>query len=420
MIYSFKIIEEVSNLSKKKAIAIMIVLVIVSSVLTFTISNILALQVGSKVVVPIAEYSELTSVYKDFSKIIGVEKYIKENYLRDLDHEKALDGQLKGLVQSLEDPYSQYLTVDEYNSFNQQTAGIYGGIGVIVTPGEDNYITVVSPIEDTPGERAGLKTGDKILKVNGEEFFADTMDAAVKVMKGRPNTPVTLTISRKDKDDKNQMFDLEIIREEIRLVTVKSEIIDGNIGYIKLTSFDDLTYDDFKVNLNGLEAEGVKGLIIDLRNNPGGLLNITAEIADEFLGVADIVYTETKDGQREYLKSKKSKTDLPLVLLVNGGSASASEILAGAMQDHKRGELVGTTTFGKGVVQRIKPLTDGSGIKLTISEYFTPNGTNIHGIGIVPDVVVELNEDVEEIGVRNIDNDNQLQKAIEVLKRKIK
>lgn len=398
----------------------MVALVLVSSVLTFTLSNMLALQVGNKVVIPKAEYSELTSIYKDFSKIIGVEDYIEENYLRDLDHSKAIDGQLKGLVQSLEDPYSQYLTVDEYASFTQQTAGIYGGIGVIVTPGEDNYITVVSPIEDTPGERAGLKTGDKILKVNGDEFYADTMDKAVKVMKGEPKTPVILTIGRKDKEGNNQIFDVEIIREEIRLVTVKSNIIDEDIGYIKLTSFDELTYEDFKANLNGLEAEGVKGLIIDLRNNPGGLLNITANIADEFLGEADIVYTETKSGQREYLKSKKGMTDLPLVLLVNGGSASASEILAGAMQDHKRGELVGTTTFGKGVVQRIKPLSDGSGIKLTISEYFTPNGTNIHGIGIVPDLVIELNEDVEEIGVNNIANDNQLQKALEVLKSKIK
>lgn len=407
-------------MSKRKAIAIMVALVLVSSVLTFTLSNMLALQVGSKVVIPKAEYSELTSIYKDFSKIISIEEYIEENYLRDIDHSKAIDGQLKGLVQSLEDPYSQYLTADEYASFTQQTAGIYGGIGVIVTPGEDNYITVVSPIEDTPGERAGLKTGDKILKVNGDEFFADTMDKAVKVMKGKPKTPVTLTIGRKDKEGNNQIFDVEIIREEIRLVTVKSNIIDDNIGYIKLTSFDELTYEDFKANLNGLEAEGVKGLIIDLRNNPGGLLNITANIADEFLGEVDIVYTETKSGQREYLKSKKGMTNIPLVLLVNGGSASASEILAGAMQDHKRGELVGTTTFGKGVVQRIKPLSDGSGIKLTISEYFTPNGTNIHGIGIVPDVVVELNEDVEEIGINNIANDNQLQKALEVLKSKIK
>ncbi|NLC03415.1 MAG: PDZ domain-containing protein, partial [Tissierellia bacterium] len=282
-------------MSKKKAIAIMIVLVIISSGLTFTISNMLALQVGNKVIIPKAEYSELTSMYNDFSKIIGVEEYIKENYLRDVDDSKVLDGQLKGLVQSLEDPYSQYLTAEEYASFTEQSSGIYGGIGVMVTPGEDNYITVVSPIEDTPGERAGLKTGDKILKVNGEEFFADSMDKAVKVMKGTPNTAVTLTIGRKDKEGKNEIFDVEIIREEIRLVTVKSDIIADNIGYIKLTSFDELTYEDFKANLNGLEADGVKGLIIDLRNNPGGLLNITANIADEFLGVADIVYTETKD-----------------------------------------------------------------------------------------------------------------------------
>lgn len=160
-------------------------------------------------------------------------------------------------------------------------------------------------------------------------------------------------------------------------------------------------------------------MILDVRNNPGGLLNICADIADELLGEGDIVYTQTKDGEREYLKSNKKQNTLPLVMLVNEGSASASEILAGAIKDHNRGELIGTTTFGKGIVQRIRDLTDGSGIKLTVSEYFTPNGTNIHGIGIAPDIVVELNEDVENIGLEFLKDDNQLQKAIEVLRSKI-
>ena len=355
----------------------------------------------------------------DYSKVSYVENIIRENYLRDVEEEALLDGQLRGLVQSLEDPYSQYLTVDEFQSLAEQTSGMYGGIGVIVTPGEDNYITVVSPIEDTPGDRAGLKTGDKILAVDGVEYTAENMDAAVKVMKGEPNTNVIITIMRRNNDGSTETKDIEITREIIRLVTVKSHILDDKIGYIKITSFDEITYDDFKADLSELLRRDVKGLIIDLRNNPGGLLDVCADIADELLGEGVIVYTETKDGEREYLRSDKSQTKLPLVVLINGGSASASEILSGAVRDHNRGELIGTTTFGKGVVQRIRQFDDGSGIKLTISEYFTPNGDNIHGIGIEPDIVVELPEDIEGIGVEYIDDDTQLLKAMEIINSKI-
>lgn len=405
---------------KSTKVIIIVLLLIVTNLITFGLTNILAIQFDKRVSIPKREYDELVEAYDNFSKVMIVESLIKSNYLRDVDETKLLEGQLKGMVEPLEDPYSQYLTADEYASFTQQTSGVYGGIGVIVTPGEDNLITVVSPIEDTPGERAGIKTGDKIVKVEGVEYTATNMDEAVRIMKGKPNTKVNLTIMRIDKEGKQQFIDLEIVREEIRLVTVKSNIIDDNIGYIRLTSFDELTYDDFVRDLRKLEKQNVKGLIIDLRTNPGGLLNVCADIADELLGEGVIVYTETKDGTREYLKSNKGHTDLPLVVLVNEGSASASEILAGAIRDHNRGELIGTTTFGKGVVQRIKPLNDGSGLKLTISEYFTPNGTNIHGIGITPDIVVELPEGVEEIGVDNIAQDTQLKKALEVIKEKIK
>lgn len=407
-------------MSKKKTITIMVILILLTNVLTFSFTNLMTLRLNDKVVVPKSEYNQLTSVYQNYGKVMGIRDYIDNNYLREVEDSAILDGQLKGMVQALEDPYSVYMTKDEFTSFTEQTAGIYGGIGVIVTPGEDNLITVVSPIEDTPGERAGIKTGDKIIMVNGVEFFAENMDEAVKVMKGEPKTKVKLTIMRKDKENNNETIEMEIIREEIRLVTVKSEVLDDKIGYLKIMSFDEITYEDFKKNLTSLEEANVKGIVLDLRNNPGGLLNICAEIADELLGEGDIVYTQTKSGEREYLKSKKSQTNLPLVMLVNEGSASASEILAGAIKDHKRGELIGTTTFGKGVVQRIRDLGDGSGLKLTVSEYFTPNGTNIHGIGITPDIVIELNEDVEGIGVGYLEVDNQLQRAIEVLKEKIK
>lgn len=406
-------------MSKKRAITIMVVLVLITNILTFSFTNLMTLRFNDKVVVPKGEYERLVNVFKDYSKILSVKDYIDNTYLREVDEAELLDGQLKGMVQALKDPYSVYMTKDEFTSFAQQTAGIYGGIGVIVTPGEDNLITVVSPIEDTPGERAGIKTGDKIIKVNGVEFFAENMDLAVKEMKGKPKTKVNLTLMRKGNDGNNEVIDMDITREEIRLVTVKSDIIEDNIGYIKLTSFDEITAEDFKTHLSSLEKANVEGLILDLRNNPGGLLNICADIADLLLGEGDIVYTQTKSGERDYLKSDKNQTTLPIVLLVNEGSASASEILAGAIKDHKRGEIIGTTTFGKGVVQRIRDLNDGSGLKLTVSEYFTPNGINIHGIGIEPDIVIELNEGVEAIGVDYLKDDNQLQKALEVIKGKI-
>ena len=347
------------------------------------------------------------------------EEAIKKNFLKEVDDETLIDGQLKGMFEALKDPYSLYMTKEEFKDFMEHTKGVYGGIGVIVTPGEDNLITVVSPIEDTPGEKAGIKTGDKIIKVNGEEFSADKMDAAVKIMKGEPGTEVSLTILRQDKEGKTNEIEMKIVREEIRIKSVKSTVLEDKIGYIKITSFDDLTYKDFKSELNSLEKQNIKGIVLDLRNNPGGLLDVCADIADEFLGEGTIVYTETRNGEREYLKSDKKKTDLPLVVLVNEGSASASEILAGAIKDTKRGELIGTKTFGKGIVQRIIKLPDGSGYKLTVSEYFTPNGTNIHGIGITPDVIIELPEDVEMIGVENLKQDVQLQKAIEMMKAKI-
>ncbi len=409
-------------MSRRRLIIFCIVTLILTNLVTLSLSNSLGLQLRSKVIIPKSDYEYLKSTAKEFSKIQIVESLIKENYLKDVDEESLREGQLKGLVAALGDPYSQYLTADEYTDLSQQTSGEYGGIGVIVTPGEDNLITVVSPIKGTPGEKVGLKPEDKIIAVDGKEFIAEDMDKAVMIMKGKPKTKVTLTILRKNKDGTNKTFDVDIVREKIRLETVNSSIIDDKIGYINITSFDELTYKDFMKDLKKLQSQNIGGLIIDLRNNPGGLLDVTADIADELLGEGVIVYTETKTGEKEYYKSKASQIDLPLVVLINEGSASASEILSGAIKDYKRGELIGTKTFGKGVVQRIRPLPtkDGSAIKLTISEYFTPNGTNIHGIGIEPDIVVELPEDIKGIGVDNLKEDTQLQKALEVIKEKVK
>ena len=260
-------------MSKRKFITILVIVVLLTNVITFGLTNLLSVTFNNKAYIPKAEYNKLKSVYEQFSKVLYVENYVKENYLRDVDNKKLIDGQLKGMLQSLEDPYSNYMTEEEFASLLQQTSGTYAGIGIVVTPGEDNLITVVSPIEGTPGERAGIKSGDKIIRVDGKEFLAENMDEAVKIMKGEPKTKVTLTIMRHDKNGNNDIFDLEITREIIRLITVKSSIIDDNIGYIKITSFDDLTYKDFKTELDKLGRKKIKGLIIDLRNNPGGLLD---------------------------------------------------------------------------------------------------------------------------------------------------
>ncbi|EOC99552.1 S41 family peptidase [Caldisalinibacter kiritimatiensis] len=407
-------------ISKRKAAIGAIILIIITGITTFAFSNMIQITIGDKVFVTKEQRDEWVEINNKYNKLMALEDIIEENFLYEVNEQTLLEGALKGMFQALDDPYSVYMTKDEFADFMEHTRGTYSGIGIIVVPGEDNLITVVSPIEGTPGERAGIKTGDKIVKVNGKEFTADRMDEAVKVMKGKPGTKVEITILRKNKNGDNKFLDLEITREEIRQKTVKAKMLEGNIGYIRLVAFDEKTYGEFKNELDSLEKKNMKGIIIDLRNNPGGLLDQCQKITDELMGEGIIVYTETKKGEREEYKSDKEKIDVPLVLLVNGGSASASEILAGAIKDTNSGVLIGTKTFGKGIVQRIIPLKDGSGFKLTVSEYFTPSGVNIHGVGIEPDIVIELPDDVMNYGTEYLDEDIQLQKAIEVIKSKIK
>ncbi|WP_130807709.1 S41 family peptidase [Senegalia massiliensis] len=398
-------------ISKKKAMIIGVILILLTATGTFILDNMVQLTIGTKIIMP---KSQLNST----SKIAYIKNYINENYLNDVTNEELTDGQLKGLFEGLEDPYSVYMTKKEFADFMDQTEGSYGGVGIIVTPGEDGYITVVSPIEDTPGEKAGIKSGDKIIKVNDKEFTADNMDKAVELMKGDPGTDVKLTILRETEEGKTEEIEVELTREEIRLKSVKSKMLQDNIGYIRIIQFDELVYEDFKKHLEQLQDNGMKSLVIDLRNNPGGLLAQTADIADLLIGKSNIVYTETKNGAREYYKSDEDKLGIPLTVLVNEGSASASEILSGAIKDTNTGTLIGTKTFGKGIVQRIEQLSDGSGFKLTVSEYFTPNGTNIHGKGIEPDIEIKLPDGIEG-GVENLDEDIQLKKAIEILREKM-
>jgi len=372
-----------------------------------------AIEVGEKLLISKDEYDSLNEDKETFAKVIELRKFILENYYKDFDEQQFTDGILQGLFMSLDDPYSVYMNQEEFTKFTEDNEGVYGGIGVIVAPTEDGMITVVAPIEDTPGERAGLKSGDKIIKVEGDDVSADTMDEAVSNMRGEPGTDVNITIYRESKGDP---FDVSITREEIRLKTVKSRMLDEEIGYIRISMFDQITATDFKTNLEELQKSNPKALVIDLRNNPGGSLTEVVDIADQLLGNQMVVYTENRMGQKREFKSGFLKVDLPMVVLTNEGSASASEILAGAVQDSNSGTIIGETTFGKGVVQTVIPLDDGSGFKLTTSQYFTPNGRNIHGIGIEPDVVIEMPESYYDIDEPTDEDDVQLQKAIEVLK----
>lgn len=403
-------------MSKRKLTVLFVFLLVSSNIITFTYTNVSSIKNENRVIMSRREYDEIYDIINNNAKLIRVENLIGEMFLEEVEDDILLEGKLRGLVDALGDPYSQYLNEDEYGILMEDSSGVYGGIGVIVSPGDDNLITVVSPIEGTPGDRAGLKSGDKIIMVNGKEYTADNMNEAVKNMKGDPNTAVQITIVRKGRSGERETLEIEIIREEIKLETVNWKLVDENIGYIRISSFDELTYEDFKLALRELEKKQVQGIVLDLRNNPGGLLDSCINIANELLKGGDIVYTQDRTLERQYFRANRSGSDIPLTVIINRGSASASEILAAAIKDNNRGLIVGETSFGKGIVQRIRPLSDGTALKLTESEYFSPKGTKIHGLGVKPDIEVELPEDIEFIGVENIGKDIQLQVAIEKLK----
>lgn len=403
-------------IKKTTAFISALVLIIITVLGTMFLSSMIEYKVGDSVFISEKEYNRLKNMEHTYQKAVYLQEYIEDNYYQATKEDKFEDGVIKGLFESLEDPYSVYMTKPEFDSFKTHTQGTYGGVGIIVTPGEDGYITVVAPIEDTPGDRAGIITGDKIVKVNNQEVTANKLDDAVSMMKGKPGTKVDITILR---PSKKEPMNLTIKREEIRLVTVKSKIISDNVGYIRITMFDDKTAGDFKKHLKDLESKNIKGLVIDLRNNPGGSLKECVEIADELLGKQTIVYTKDRKGNKEYMKSDAKKVDYPFTILVNEGSASASEILTGAVKDTKSGTIIGTTTFGKGLVQAVRELSDGTGFKLTISQYYTPNGNYIHGKGIEPNITVELPDELKDKVELTDEEDIQLKKAIEVLREKM-
>ncbi len=350
------------------------------------------------------------------AKINKIENLIDQYYLFDIDKNKQQEGAVEGYVKALGDPYSEFLTKEEMDSLNQQTEGEYAGVGIVVTPSETGAITVVSAIKGSPAFEKGIKKDDIILKINGKDYNASQMNDAVKVMKGKPNTDVKLTIARIE-NKTSKIFDVNITRRMISLNTVNSKKI-GDIGYINITQFDRKTDKEFIEQYEDLKKQNVKSIVLDLRNNPGGLLDSTVKIADYLLPQGVIVKTVDKNKKEDVQKSDFSEQNLPMVVLVNGSSASASEILTGALKDYKKATIVGEKTFGKGIVQTIIPMEKGEGLKLTISEYFSPNGNKIHKQGVKPDVEIKLDEKAKGIGVEFMKEDNQLQKALEILNKK--
>lgn len=352
-------------------------------------------------------------------KVTLLEKYIDAYYMDPVNKDNYADGIYKGIVMSLGDPYSAYYTAEEYADMMESSNGKYVGIGASVKQdAKTGVITIVEPFADSPAYEVGILPNDIIYKVEGEEVTGEDLTQVVGKMKGKGGTKVTLEIIR---EGENEPLSFEVERRMVEKQTINYEMLEQDIGYIKISEFDEVTAEQFRKALKDLEKQKQKGLIIDLRNNGGGRLEAVVDMLDRMLPKGMIVLTEDKNGEgKDYESSDKESFSKPTVVLINGNSASASEVFAGAIQDYKLGTLVGTTSFGKGIVQSVIPLEDGSAIKLTTSKYFTPNGRNIHGTGIEPDVEVELREDLRNQVKIEKKEDNQLGKALEILEGKIR
>lgn len=352
-------------------------------------------------------------------KLVFLEMLVDNYYLEDVDPKVFADGIYKGFIASLNDPYSTYYTAEEYKALMESSSGVYHGIGATVSQNtKTGVITIVKPFKNGPAYEAGILPGDIIYMVEGEEVTGADLSEVVSKMKGKEGTKVRISVLR---EGETKPMEFTITRKKIEVPTIDYKMLDDKIGYIVISEFDEITVSQFKAAVDDLEKQGMKGLVIDVRNNPGGLLDSVCKMLDRLLPKGLLVYTEDKYGNREEERAKDAdKLEVPLAVIINGNSASASEIFAGAVQDYGIGTVVGATSFGKGIVQKVIPLTDGTAVKLTISKYFTPKGRNIHGTGITPDIEVELDEELQKLVEIPFEKDTQLQEAIKAVKKNIK
>ena len=414
----------IKNLKKKKgfrALAMGVALTLIIGVSVYAGNRLTAFGI-----LPITSVSAVQSSLEkvndteNFKKVLEVREMLYRWYDGEIDDSKLAEGAIKGMVSSLGDQYTYYMNEKEFSDFKEKSQGNYMGIGIQVAV-KDGKIVVISPIQGGPAEKVGIKTGDIILKVNGEPVSGNELDKAVSMMKGTTKENIKLTLYREGKGE----FDVDVMRDVIKTVNVKSEMIYGDIGYIEVLAFDEGTAKDFETQLKALEEKGMKGLILDLRGNPGGFMKECVDLVSNFVPKDKvIVSTIDKYGNKEESVSKGGIAQgMPLVVLIDGGTASASEIVAGAIRDYDLGTLVGTTSFGKGIVQvvldKIGQEKDGTALKVTISKYYTPNGENIHKKGIGPDVTIEYPKELKE-KTYSRSTDPQFEKALEIIQEKIK
>lgn len=343
-------------------------------------------------------------------KLKTLEQIIDQYYLYqdEVDIDAQIEGIYAGFVNGLNEPYTTYFTAEEYKAVLESTQGTYSGIGVMVSQNASTgIISVVKAFENGPGYEAGLKKDDILYKVEGEEVTGVDVSEVVAKIKGEEGTTVNLTIYRESED---KYIDMTVERRIVETPTVEYEMKENNIGYIQVVQFEEVTVEQFNNAIEDLQAQGMQGLIVDVRDNPGGLLTSVCDMLNRLLPEGLLVYTLDRDGNRdEKFADNEEMLDIPMIVLVNGNSASASEIFAAALQDYEWATIMGTTTFGKGIVQVIIPLQDGSAVKLTTSEYFSPNGNSIHELGVTPNIEVEFDKEAEE--------DNQIKAAIEEMNR---
>ena len=344
--------------------------------------------------------------FSNLMRFITAYRFIETKYVNDTDDVKLIDGAIDGMVKSLNDPHSNYLSPKMYKTLMEQTEGSFAGIGVVMGMDNEQKIHIVGIMENSPGQKAGLQEGDEILAVDGVPVTQMAFDEVAAHVRGQAGTDVVLTIMR---DNANQ--DITITRDNIKLKTVGHKMLDNNIGYIQIVSFSEDTANEFNEAYNNLKNQGMKALVLDLRNNPGGLLTTCVEIAKKLVPKGEIVSIVDKQGNKETYSSSLEAPEYPLAVLINKNSASASEILSGAIQDTKAGTIIGNTSYGKGSVQTILPMFEDDAVKLTIAKYYTPSGRSIDGTGITPDIEINLDE--------NATSDTQLDKALEVLKAQL-
>lgn len=386
-----------------------IMLVLLTAIITFIITSISMYNVlGKKTIKTLTNSSSIESTFNNFKK------FIEKKYIGTIDEEKMFESAIKGYVEGLDDEYSEYITKEEMKEYMEETNGKYVGIGVYISNNtQTNQIVVLMPMKGSPAEEAGMKSGDIITKIDGVEYKGEDLSKASNALKQEEGTKVKVEILRD-----NQTIELEIERKTIKINHVESDVINNSIGYIQISTFDDGCYDEFKQKIDELKTKNIKSLIIDLRNNGGGIVEEAINIADLFTTKnSTLLITTGKNTEEEITKAKKDKEiDMPIVILVNENTASASEILTAAIKENcDKVTIVGKTTFGKGVIQTIFTLTDGSGLKLTTNEYYTPKRNKINKIGIKPDVEVDFPENESVYSIEK-EKDTQLQKAIELLK----